>query len=149
MKKSVIVAIVVLLLANFAWYRTEYICDLTGRKMVVDRVFFMKVREAITDTDVSRWLDEGLGNSGRRIWGQVSRRSVYGFGGTGYLPRSQEAYDAFHSAVKIDDSFRNQLLESLKRDRKDGPTMPSSVPLTRGTPPAGQEPRHGSRSAHG
>ena len=29
------------------------------------------------------------------------------------------------------------------------PTMPSSVPLTRGTPPAGQEPRHGSRSAHG
>ena len=29
------------------------------------------------------------------------------------------------------------------------PTMPLSVPLTRGTPPAGQEPRHGSRSAHG
>ena len=29
------------------------------------------------------------------------------------------------------------------------PTKPSSVPLTRGTPPAGQEPRHGSRSAHG
>ena len=33
--------------------------------------------------------------------------------------------------------------------RKLGPTMPSSVPLTRGTPPAGQEPRLGSRSAHG
>ena len=30
-----------------------------------------------------------------------------------------------------------------------GRTMPSSVPQTRGTPPAGQEPRHGSRSAHG
>ena len=29
------------------------------------------------------------------------------------------------------------------------PTKPSSVPLTRGTSPAGQEPRHGSRSAHG
>ena len=36
-------------------------------------------------------------------------------------------------------------------DKADGvrPTMPSSVPLTRGTPPAGQEPRLGSRSAHG
>ena len=36
-----------------------------------------------------------------------------------------------------------------QRIREDGRTMPSSVPLTRGTPPAGQEPRLGSRSAHG
>ena len=34
-------------------------------------------------------------------------------------------------------------------NRKLAPTMPSSVPLTRGTPPAVQEPRLGSRSAHG
>ena len=33
--------------------------------------------------------------------------------------------------------------------KNNRPTRPSSVPLTRGTPPAGQEPRHGSRSAHG
>ena len=33
--------------------------------------------------------------------------------------------------------------------RTRAPTMPSSVPLTRVTPPAGQEPRLGSRSAHG
>ena len=38
----------------------------------------------------------------------------------------------------------------LRKSRQTiAPTLPSSVPLTRGTSPAGQEPRLGSRSAHG
>jgi hypothetical protein len=46
--------------------------------------------------------------------------------------------------VSIDDFYKTFML-----NRKERPTMPSSVPLTRGTPPATQEPRLGSRSAHG
>ncbi len=42
-----------------------------------------------------------------------------------------------------------QRMASDNSENADRPTMPSSVPLTRGTPPAGQEPRLGSRSAHG
>ena len=47
---------------------------------------------------------------------------------------------------EVSTPLRDILEEVMAKER---PTMPSSVPLTRGTPPAGQEPRLGSRSAHG
>ncbi len=52
------------------------------------------------------------------------------------------------ASTGIDPTIRAMVLARL-REFNNAPTMPSSVPLTRGTPPAGQESRHGSRSAHG
>ncbi len=46
-----------------------------------------------------------------------------------------------------DMGFPVEMFQSLVS--AEWPTKPSSVPLTRGTPPARQESRHGSRSAHG
>ena len=68
---------------------------------------------------------------------------------TSLLTRSRNdedlPYDYFHAKER-----REALRDDKKSVRsKIAPTMPSSVPLTRGTPPAEQEPRRGSRSAHG
>ena len=136
-KKWVIYATLALVLANFAWIRSEYACDLTGRRMIVDRVLLFTVSRTIAETDVSSWLDDKLGPTNRREWGLLSRRSIYGTGYHGFMPRSQEVYDAFRFTRKGEDEFRNDLLESLKTAREEG-VQHSLPPVsgTRGTPAA-------------
>ncbi len=117
--KVFLLFILLFLCLNLAWVRTVYFCDLTGRKRIVDRVFFVPVHTIELDTDTSRWLDTQLGATQSRLWLSYHHRTFIDLPYT--IANMTLARSVYQECVLVPDTSENrkkELLEAMQKLRK-------------------------------
>ena len=112
------VVVVLLVIIRYSWARSYYVCNLTGRKKIVDRVFCVPVQTTRLDTDTSRWLDERLGPTQYRMWHRGSLQTMIGPSCCACKSIPYFLYQWHQRKPDSGDTEMHEWLETLRKDRQ-------------------------------
>jgi len=110
--------VVLLLLIRYSWARSNYLCDLTGRQKIVDRVFFVPVHTTKLETETSRWLDERLGPTKYRMWHRNGFETIIGGPVCACKPIPMYLHQLYKNNPDRADKDSAEMLETLRKARQ-------------------------------